>query len=128
MKKEYKQYPDISPVPALYSRAVKAGDLFFIAGCTAGGSDAEQGSLPDQLREALRRIKAILEVEGQAMNDVVKLTTFVTDVNEWVENRAANNAMFEEMFDGNYPTNTLIGCAALVRPSLKIEIETTCVF
>jgi hypothetical protein len=38
---ERKQYPDISPVPALYSRAVKAGNLFFIAGCTAGGSDAE---------------------------------------------------------------------------------------
>ena len=65
----------------------------------------------------MRRIKAILEVEGQTMNDVVKLTTFVTDVNEWVENRAANNAVFEEMFDGNYPTNTFIGCAALVRPA-----------
>jgi len=33
----------------------------------------------------LRRIKAILEVEGQTMNDVVKLTTFVTDVNEWAK-------------------------------------------
>jgi enamine deaminase RidA (YjgF/YER057c/UK114 family) len=62
------------------------------------------------------------------MNDVVKLTTFVTDVNEWIETCAAYNAVFEEMFDGNYPTNTLIGCAALIRPSLKIDIETTCVF
>ena len=128
MDKEYKQYPDISPVPALYSRAVKAGNLFFIAGCTAGGSEAEQGTLPDQLREALRRIKAILVTEGQSMNDVVKLTTFVTDVNEWAENREANNAVFKEMFDGNYPVNTLIGCAALIRPALKIEIETTAVF
>ena len=76
----------------------------------------------------MRCIKAILEVEAQSMNDVVKLTTFVTNVNEWAENRAANNAVFEEMFDGNYPTNTLIGCTALIRPSLKIEIETTCVF
>ena len=128
MDKEYKQYPDIAPVVANYSRAVKAGNLFFIAGCTAGGSPAEQGSLPDQLRETLRRIKAILETEGQSMNDVVKLTTFVTDVNEWAEHRTANDAVFVEMFDGNYPVNTLIGCAALVRPTLKIEIETTAVF
>ena len=128
MDKEYKQYPDIAPVAANYSRAVKAGDLFFIAGCTAGGSPAEQESLPNQLRETLGRIKAILEQEGRSMSDVVKLTSFVTDVNEWAEHRDENNAIFLEMFQGKYPANTLIGCAALIRPTLKIEIETTAVF
>lgn len=125
MWKEYTQYHDISPAPAVYSRVVKTDDLLFIAGAT-GGREAEHGSLPDQLRETLGRIEAILEVEGQSMNDVVKLTTFVTDVNEWAENRAANNAVFEEMSDGNYPTNTLIGCAAPIRQTLKIE--PTCLF
>mgnify|MGYP000912770170 CR=1 FL=1 len=66
--------------------------------------------------------------EGRTLDDVVKLTTFVTNVNEWAETWAANNAVFEEMFDGNYPVNTLIGYAALIRPTPKIEIETTCVF
>lgn len=128
MDKEYKLYPDIAPVVANYSRAVKAGDLFFIAGCTAGGSPAEQGALPGQLRETLGRIKRILEQEGRSMSDVVKLTTFVTDVNEWAEHRGENDAIFQEMFQGKYPVNTLIGCAALVRPTLKIEIETTAIF
>jgi len=54
LDKEYKQYPDISPILGNYSRAVKAGYLFFIADCTSGGSEAEQGTFPGQLREALR--------------------------------------------------------------------------
>ena len=62
------------------------------------------------------------------MNDVVKLTTFVVGVKEWVENRIAINTLFEKMFCGNYLTNTVSECAALVRPFLEIEIETNYVF
>lgn len=87
MDKEYKLYPDIAPVASNYSRAVRVGNMFFIAGCTASGSSAEFESFPNQLRETLGRIKAIMEQEGQTMNDVVKLTTFVTDIDGWAENR-----------------------------------------
>lgn len=128
MDKEYKLYPDIAPVAGNYSRAVRVGDMFFIAGCTASGSPAEFESFPSQLRETLGRIKAIMEQEGQTMNDVVKLTTFVTDIDGWAEARDEVNTIFEEMFQGNYPANTLIHVSPSIRPTLTVEIEAVAVF
>ena len=125
MDKEFKHYPDIAPVMGNYSRAAKAGNLFFMAGCTAGDSTA---SLPEQVRTTLERIKGVLESEGQSMADIVKLTTFVIDVNEWTAHHAAIDAVLEEIFQGQYPPNTMIGCAALALPSMKVEIEAIAVF
>lgn len=120
MDKEFKNYPDIAPTMGAYSRATKVGNMFFMAGCTAGDSTAP---LPDQVRVTLERIKGVLEAEGQSMADIVKLTTFVTDVKEWAEHSEANNATYKEFFNGQYPPNTMIGCAALALPSMKVEIE-----
>ena len=64
MEKSYHMYEDIAPVMANYSRAVRAGDFFFITGTTAGGSDAAQGDMAAQLRETLDRIRRILEREA----------------------------------------------------------------
>ncbi len=80
MYKEYKQYPDIAPVSSHYSRAVRVGNMLFIAGSTANDNPAENGDFPSQLRETLERIKSIMEAEGQTLDDVVKLTTFVVDI------------------------------------------------
>jgi enamine deaminase RidA (YjgF/YER057c/UK114 family) len=62
------------------------------------------------------------------MADIVKLTTFVTDVNEWAEHGDAINAILQELFQGQYPPNTMIGCAALALPSMKVEIEAIAIF
>ena len=128
MDKQFKNYVEIAPVLGPYSRAVKAGNLFFIAGCTASGSVSEHGSLSDQLREVLNRTKMFLEAEGQSVKDIVKLTTFVTDINEWQNNSEAISKIFREMFSGTYPVNTLIGGVSLILPTLKVEIEAIAIF
>ena len=128
MDKQFKNYVEIAPVLGPYSRAVKAGNLFFIAGCTASGSASEDGSLSDQLREVLNRTKMFLEAEGQSVKDIVKLTTFVTDINEWENNSEAIGKIFSEMFSGTYPVNTLIGGVSLILPTLKVEIEAIAIF
>ena len=128
MDKQFKNYVEIAPVLGPYSRAVKAGNLFFIAGCTASGSASEDGSLSDQLREVLNRTKMFLEAEGQSVKDIIKLTTFVTDINEWENNSEAIGKIFKEMFSGTYPVNTLIGGVSLILPSLKVEIEAIAIF
>ncbi len=125
MDKEFKNYPDIAPVMGAYSRATKVGNTFYMAGCTAGDSTA---SLPDQVRVTLDKIKGVMEAEGQSMADVVKLTTFVTDVLEWRANGDAINGVFKAIFQGKYPPNTMIGCAALALPSMKVEIEAIAIF
>ena len=128
MEKTYHNYPDIAPTIGNYSRAARAGDLFFFAGTTAGGSDAEHGDLPAQVRVTLDRIRRVLEAEGQSLGDVVRLVTYVTSIAEWKQHGAEIGAIFEEFFRGNYPPNTLIGIAELAEPTMKVEIEATAVF
>ena len=41
MAVERKEYPDIAPAGPTYSRAVKAGNMLFISGCTARGTDSQ---------------------------------------------------------------------------------------
>ena len=128
MSPTYHNYPDIAPAIANYSRAARAGDLFFIAGTTAGGTAAEHADLPAQVRETLDRLRRILEREGQSLADVVRLVTYVTSIAEWRAHGADLNAVFQEFFHGSYPPNTLIGIAELAEPTMKVEIEATAVF
>ena len=128
MDKEYKQYPDIAPVSSHYSRAVRVGNMLFIAGCTANDSPAENEGFPSQLRETLGRIKAIMEAEGRTLDDVVKLTTFVVDIEGWAKNRNEVNGIFEEMFKGKYPANSVIHVSESLKPSLTVEIEAIAVY
>jgi len=57
-------HPDISPSGPSFSRSVKVGNLLFIAGCTARGTDAQGQSMTDQLRVTLDRIASIVRAEG----------------------------------------------------------------
>ena len=50
MEKIRKNYPDIAPAGSTFSRGVRVGNLLFIAGCTARGTDAQGGSMSEQLR------------------------------------------------------------------------------
>ncbi len=71
-----REYPGIAPAGPSYSRGVRSGNLLFISGCTARGTDAQGKPLMDQLRITLDRITRIAQVEGGASADIVKITTF----------------------------------------------------
>ena len=73
-----REYPEIAPTGPSYSRGVRAGNLLFISGCTARGTDAQGKSLLEQLRITLDRITRIADAEGGASADIVKITTYVT--------------------------------------------------
>ena len=124
MEKSYHNYPDIAPAMANYSRAVRVGDLFFMAGVTAG----EHDGIVEQVRGTLDKIRRVLEHEGQSAGDIVKLVTYVTSIAEWQEHGQEVDAVFEELFRGSYPANTLIGISELARPNMKVEIDATAVF
>lgn len=105
-----------------YSRAVKSGNSVFVAGTTAvdeagnviGGNDPyEQAIFVYQKIE-----KALLEA-GATMQDVVRVRTFVTDINRWEEVAKAQGEVFENI----RPAATLVEVSALVRPELLVEIE-----
>ncbi len=123
MEKIRHNHPDIAPSGTSYSRTVRAGNLLFIAGCTARGTQAQGKDLMTQLRVTLERIVRIVAAEGGAPGDIVKITTYVTSIEEWRENAAAHDYLFAEFFQGAYPASTLVEIGALAEPGLDVEIE-----
>ncbi|MDP6451860.1 MAG: RidA family protein [SAR202 cluster bacterium] len=123
MDKTRKEYPDIAPAGPTYARAVRAGDTFYVSGCTARGTSAEGGSAMDQLKVTLGRVVRIVEAEGGTAQDIVKITTFVTKMSDWFPVDQAQIDLFNEYFDGQNPANSLVEITALALPGLDIEIE-----
>ncbi len=123
MEKVRNNYPDIAPAGATFSRGVRVGNLLFIAGCTARGAEAQGGALMAQLEVTLDRITRIVAAEGGVPGDIVKITTFVTSIPDWQEQRDEQEALFAQYFGGEYPANTLVEITALAEPGLDVEIE-----
>ena len=123
MEKVRNNHPNIAPSGPTFSRSVRVGNLLFIAGCTARGTDAQGGTMLAQLEVTLDRIIRIVAAEGGAPADVVKITTFVTSVPSWRENRVGQEELFSRYFQGEYPANTLVEITALAEAGLDVEIE-----
>ena len=123
MEKIRKNYPAIAPSGPTYSRGVRVGNLLFISGCTARGTEAQGKAAMEQLRVALDRIARIMKEEGGATSDIVKITTFVTSISDWRTHQKEQEALFAEYFQGEYPANTLVEVTALAEDGLDVEIE-----
>ena len=123
MKKIRRDYPDIAPSGPTYSRGVRTGNLLFISGCTARGTDSQGQPLMDQLRVTLDRITRIVAAEGGSPGDIVKITTYVTSIADWRAIASEQQFLFNEYFKGEYPANTLVEITALAEPGLDVEIE-----
>ena len=123
MAVEHKDYPEIAPAGPTYSRGTRAGNLLFISGCTARGSEAQGKPLMEQLDETLKRVVGVVKAEGGSPGDIVKITSFVTSIADWTNNPERQAELFEKYFEGKYPANSLIEISALAEPGLDVEIE-----
>ena len=56
------------------------------------------------------------EAEGGSPRDIVKITTYVTSINDWRANALGQQSLINEYFKGEYPTNTLVEITALAEP------------
>lgn len=105
-----------------YTDAVRFGDILFVSGLTAhdatgqlvGGADAAA-----QTRQILKNLTLVLDAVGATMADVLKVTVFLTDIND----RAAINPVRQEFFGNARPASTLIEVSKLALPEMKVEIE-----
>ena len=123
MEKVRRNYPDILPALGVSIRSLRAGNMLFISGVTVRGSDAEDADLLGQTEAVLERLKRIMEAEGGTMQDIVKTTTFLTDIEEWREKREQWHQIIDRYFQGLYSTNSLMQVASLAFPYMRIEIE-----
>jgi enamine deaminase RidA (YjgF/YER057c/UK114 family) len=105
-----------------YSRAVRVGNLVFVAGTTATGEDGSivgVGDAEAQARFILGKIRWALEQTGATMADVVRYRCYVTNIDDW---QACGRAL-HEAFATIRPASTLLAIDALVDPQQLVEIE-----
>jgi enamine deaminase RidA (YjgF/YER057c/UK114 family) len=116
------------PVGFSYGYEVKGGRLLFVAGQVA--RDAQnavvgRGDLSAQFRQVCENWKAILTAAGASFTDVVKLTIYVVDVDEYKRQTRAIGAVYREYFGKHFPAMTLVGARDLYdrEDGCLIEIE-----
>ncbi len=110
-----------------YTDAVRAeGPLLFVSGVVpvdgagrlAGGDDVVA-----QARQVFANLGAVLAAGGATFGDVVKVTVFLTDVDD----RAPINTVRQEVFGETRPASTLVEISGLAIPGAKIEVEAVAV-
>jgi len=105
-----------------YSRAVAQGPFCFVSGTT--GYDYAKMVMPesaaDQARNALQTIQKALGEAGFSLNDVVRVTYYLSDLS-WADSVIP---VFGEFFGDIRPAATLL-VAQMLKPEMKIEIEVT---
>ena len=105
-----------------YSHVARAGDTVYIAGqiaLDAGGNLVGKGDIEAQTQQVYANLQAILEELGGSLEDIVKLTTYLTDRGHLDAFRRVRNRFFTVAF----PPNTLLFVSGLAHPDYLVEIE-----
>ena len=103
-----------------YSQAIVANGFVFSAGQI--GTDPKTGTLADgieaQVEQTLKNIAAVLKSSGSSIDNVVKSTVFLADINDF----AKMNEIYAKHFKAPFPARSTVQVARLPRDA-KIEIE-----
>lgn len=114
-------HPESAPKPlGPYSPGLLVGNLVFVAG--QGPLDPKTGAtvgdtIAEQTRQVLTNIRSILEAAGASMDEVVKSTVHLANLEDF----AAFNAVYREFFSEPYPVRTTVGSALL--DDILVEID-----
>jgi len=103
-----------------YSLCREGGNFVFLSGQI--GIDPEKGEIPENLEEEIRvlldNVKRILGSLGLGMEDVIKTTVFLTDINVFPK----LNEIYADYFTEPYPARSTVVVKSLPK-NARIEIE-----
>ena len=102
-----------------YSQAVSAGGFTFVSGQVAINpetGDLMNASIQDQAEQVLRNLNAICEEANGSLADIVKLTIYITDMNDF----AVVNETMQKYFSEPYPARATVEVSAL---PLGVDVE-----
>ena len=103
-----------------YSQGTGFGNLVFTSGQLP--IDPATGNMPEdiegQAKQSLSNVKAVLEAGGSSMDQVLKVTVFLADMNDF----AKVNEVYATFFPANFPSRSAVQVARLPRDA-RIEIE-----
>jgi 2-iminobutanoate/2-iminopropanoate deaminase len=104
-----------------YSQAVRAGDLVFASGqipIDPVTGEFVAGGVAEQTEQVLRNLTAVFEAAGVGMNQVVKTTVFLADMDDFT----AMNDVYGRFFSAEPPARATVQAARLPRDA-RVEIE-----
>lgn len=117
------------PQPRGYANGMTARGRLVVTGGVVGWDAMEQ--FPDgfvaQVRQALLNIRAILAEGGAGPEHLVRLTWYVTDIEEYLASLKEVGRAYREVIGPNYPAMALVQVVRLVERAAKVEIEATAV-
>ncbi|MBN9438292.1 RidA family protein [Bosea sp. (in: a-proteobacteria)] len=114
--------PGLNPPISHYCDAVSFGNLLFISGVAPLDENHELIGKDDVVAQAeavLSGLGKILEQANASFADILKVTVFLTDVND----RTKINPIRQKYFGAARPASTLFEVTRLAFPGMKLEIE-----
>jgi enamine deaminase RidA (YjgF/YER057c/UK114 family) len=121
--------PEGWPVPRGYANGMVAEGRVLVTGGLVGWNAAgvfAAGFLP-QLRQTLINIKAVVEAGDGRVEDIVRLTWYVTDIAAYRASLKEMGPVYRETMGRHFPAMAVVAVAALVEPEALVEIEATAV-
>lgn len=104
-----------------YSQAVAAGGLLFCSGQVPFDPETGElvsGSIAEETQRCMRNLEAVLAEAGTSLNQIVKTTIYVTDMNDFAE----VNEAYGSFFDDEPPARATVGVTALPKGA-RVEID-----
>ena len=106
-----------------YSQAIKANGMVFTSGQIALNKDGHLVSVDDvvgQTRQVLQNLMAVLEAAGSGLDDVIKTTIYLSDMNDF----SAVNEVYAEFFKDHKPARSTVAVKTL---PLNVKVEIDCI-
>ena len=121
MKKEVVYTREAPEAVGPYSQAVKVNGLLFCSGqvgLDAGTGELVDGSVADQTDRAMQNLQAVLRQAGSSFDDVIKVTAYLTNMDDFAE----FNAAYAQYFTNDPPARATVGVDALPKGA-RVEVE-----
>jgi len=118
------------PRPKGYANGISARGRIVVTAGVIGWNEREEivaADLVGQFRQVLVNTLAILAEDYAGPEHIVRMTWYVTDLDEYRAGLAEIGAAYRELIGRNFPCMAVVGVAGLVEPAAKVEIETLAV-
>ncbi len=118
-------YTENAPAPiGPYSQAILAGNTLYVSGQIAidpANGNMKTGNLPDETRQVMENLKAVLLAAGMNFDNVVKCSIFLSDMN----NFSVVNEIYGSYFSkNNYPARETVEVSTLPK---NVNVEISCI-
>lgn len=104
-----------------YSQAISINGITFVSGQVAldpVSGDMKNGSLEEETNTVMNNLKAVLSEAGLSLNNVVKSSIFLKDMNDF----AVVNKIYGEQFTGDFPARETVEVSRLPKDA-RVEIS-----